>query len=168
MMLGRRLIGLVLLAACGIEGGSRAMEKAADAPRGLDSLRIARQDSLSIFEPIDPDRPAMILMVSRLAEPGEPVLPQEREAAQLISRSRVLSDSLGIRLYLRGSRLGRISDLSRLINPPVIESFPAVVFIAPNQPLRIRDGFPTLDTLHIMLHQWARDAARRSRLMRAS
>ena len=169
MMVGRRLLGLALLAACGGDGVSRgAMDKPADASRALDSVRIARQDSLSMFEPIDPDRPAMILMISRLAEPGEAALADERAAAQLISRSRALSDSLGIRLYLRGPRLGRIADPSRMIDPPVIESLPAMVFIAPNEPLRIRVGFPTLDTLHMILHHWARDATRRSRLLQAS
>ena len=118
-------------------------------------MRIARQDSLSVFELIDPQKPAMVLMVPHLAEPGETVLSTEQLAGGLIAGSRALADSLGIRLYLRGPQLGLITDRSRLLVPPAIDSLPAIVFIAPNEPLRIRVGFPTLDTLRLMLSEWS-------------
>ena len=110
----------------------------------------------------------MVLMVPHLAEPGETVPSNEQQAGRLIVGSRALADSLGIRLYLRGPQLGSISDRSRLLVPPDIESLPAIVFIAPNEPLRIRVGFPTLDTLHLMLSEWAGTVKARGGVKRAS
>jgi hypothetical protein len=131
-------------------------------------MRIARQDSLSILELIDPQKPAMVLMVPHLAEPGETVLRSEGQAGSLIAGSRALADSLGIRLYLRGPQLGLITDRSRLLVPPTMDSLPAIVFIAPNEPVRIRVGFPTLDTLHLMLSEWAGTLTARGEVKRAS
>jgi hypothetical protein len=164
-----RLAALLFLAACATPTDKQAPgDRSAEARRSFDSMRITRQDSLSVLELIDPHRPAMVLMVPRLAMPGESTPDSEQHASNLIIGSRALADSLGIRLYLRGPQLGLITDRSRVLVPPAIDSLPAIVFIAPNEPLRIRVGFPTLDTLHLMLSEWARAARDRARVKRAS
>jgi hypothetical protein len=164
-----RLAALLVLTACANQADKQApADNSLEAQRAFDSMRIARQDSLSVLEMIDPQRPAMILMVPRLATPSEAPAAAEQQAGSLIVSSRDVADSLGIRLYLRGPRLGLITDRSRLLVPPAIDSLPAVVFIAPNEPLRIRVGLPTLDTLHIMLREWARTVPGNAGAKRAS
>ena len=164
-----RLAALLVLAACATPGDKHTpADRSGEARRAFDSMRIAGQDSLSILELIDPHRPAMVFMVPRLAMPGEAVPSSEQQASSLIVSSRAIADSLGIRLYLRGPQLGLITDRSRLLVPPAIDSLPAIVFIAPNEPLRIRVGFPTLDTLHLMLSEWAGTVMAKGGVKRAS